>query len=411
MTDRPRAGGPAEGTPDYDWLYGSRQPESPDQTRRMPTVPREDRAGATQPARTRPQPARADETQPMRSAGGTDGAPPRRPTARPTPPPIAPPPDAAQRRRPRWRWVVGTLVLAWLVFLVAVPWWAWSKIDKVDAFPAGDRPGEQPGTTYVLVGSDSRAGLSAEERKKLGTGGATGQRTDTIMLLHTGAGPNLLMSIPRDSLVDIPGHGRTKINAAFAYGGPKLLVQTIEQNTGIRVDHYVEIGFGGFVNVVDAVGGIEICPKEDMKDPLANLDIKKGCQQADGVTALGYARSRHTSSLGDIDRGTHQREVFSAVGHKAVSPWSVLNPWRYVGIWSATSTLRVSDGTGPISLGRFAWAMTHVSGDGGKTCTVPIANLSVEWDAERSQEMFQRIIDDETDKIGKGLCSPSGLAR
>ena len=80
---------------------------------------------------------------------------------------------------------------------------------------------------------------------------------------------------------------------------------------------------------MDAVGGIEICPKTAMKDKLANLDIPKGCQQADGSTALGYARSRHTSSIGDIGRAQHQREVVSAVGRKVVSPWTVLNPMRY----------------------------------------------------------------------------------
>ena len=380
MTDgpRPRRGdAPAEGTPEYQWLYGSQQPPPADATRRMPTVPRE--------------------------------------TARPTPPPVAPPPGPSagppRPRRSRARWVLTTLLVAWLAFLVAVPLWAWSKIDKVDATPAGDRPAEQPGTTYLLVGSDSRAGLSGAERQELGTGGATGQRTDTIMVLHIGSGPNLLMSIPRDSLVEVPGQGRTKINAAYAFGGPELLVQTIEQSTGIRVDHYVEIGFGGFVNVVDAVGGVEICPKEAMQDPLANLDIEKGCQEADGVTALGYARSRKTSSLGDIDRAQHQREVVSAVGSEAVSPWSVLNPVRYVRLNSAgADSLSISEGTGPIALGRFAWAMTRVSGDSGLTCGVPIANLSVEWDPERSQQMFQRIIKDQTGRIGKGLCSPSGLA-
>ena len=221
---------------------------------------------------------------------------------------------------------VFLLLLLWLVFLVAVPLIAWNKVSKIDAMPDGDRPGDQPGTTYLLVGSDSRADLSAEERKELNTGGAAGQRTDTIMLLHTGDGPNLLMSIPRDSLVPIPGHGTTKINAAYAFGGPKLLVRTIEAATGIRIDSYVEIGFGGFVGLVDAVGGIEICPKEDMVDADANLSIKKGCQDVDGEVALAYARSRHAQQLGDLDRAAHQREVVAAVGKKAVSPLSVVNP-------------------------------------------------------------------------------------
>ncbi len=108
------------------------------------------------------------------------------------------------------------LILLWLVFLIAVPAWAWTKVDKVDAEPDGERPDSQPGHTYLLVGSDSRDDLSAKERRELGTGKAEGRRTDTIMLLHTGAGPNLLLSLPRDSIVDVPGYGTTKINAAYA---------------------------------------------------------------------------------------------------------------------------------------------------------------------------------------------------
>jgi LCP family protein required for cell wall assembly len=307
---------------------------------------------------------------------------------------------------------VFLLLLLWLVFLVVVPLIAWNKVSKVEAMPSGDRPGDQPGTTYLLVGSDSRADLSAEERKELGTGGAAGQRTDTIMLLHTGSGPNLLMSIPRDSLVKIPGHGTSKINAAYAYGGPELLVQTIEQNTGIKVDSYVEIGFGGFVGLVDAVGGIEICPKEDMVDADANLRIKKGCQEVDGEVALAYARSRHAQELGDLDRAAHQREVVSAIGKKAVSPWTFLNPFRYWNLnMAASRAVAVSDGTSPFSLARWAFAMTRVNGDSGLTCGVPIADLAVHWDPTRSKQMFDYITKDQTDQIPKSLCTPTGTPR
>lgn len=139
------------------------------------------------------------------------------------------------------------------------------------------------------------------------------------MLLHTGSGPNLLMSIPRDSLVPIPGHGTTKINAAYAFGGAKLLVKTIEQNTGIRIDQYVEIGLGGVVDIVDAVGGITICPTFDMRDRLAGLNIKKGCQEADGVTALGYARSAHRSALRRHHAEPSTSARSSAVGKKVLA--------------------------------------------------------------------------------------------
>jgi len=308
---------------------------------------------------------------------------------------------------------VKWVVLAWLVFLVAVPFWAWTRVDQLDAAPDGERPGEQDGTTYLLVGSDSRADLSEEERQENNTGGDVGQRTDTIMLLHTGSGPNLLMSIPRDSLVSIPGYGENeKVNAAYAYGGPQLLVRTLKAETGIRIDHYVEIGLGGFVSVVDAVGGIEICPTQAMNDPQANLDIERGCQEADGTVALGYARSRKTSDLGDIDRAKHQREVVSAVGDKAVSPWAVLNPVRYFRLNAAMPDFfRVSEGTNPIDMGRFAWAMTRVDGESGLTCGVPIADLAVTWDDERSRRLFDLIIADDTASVPPELCTPSGLVR
>jgi LCP family protein required for cell wall assembly len=298
------------------------------------------------------------------------------------------------------------------VFLVAVPLWAWTHVNKVDASP-GDkgRPGDQPGTTYLLVGSDSRQGLSKEQREELGTGNAGGQRTDTIMLLHIGDGPNLLMSIPRDSIVSIPGHGDgLKVNAAYAYGGPKLLTRTLENETGIRIDDYVEIGFGGFVGMVDAVGGVEICPTTAMKDPQANLDIAKGCQEADGPTALGYARSRKTSGLGDIDRAKHQREVVSAIGSKALSPWTFINPVRYYRLSMASAeSFTVGEETGPVALGRFAFAMTRVNGENGLTCGVPIADLAVNWDQERSARLFRHIIEDDTAGIPKNLCTPTGM--
>jgi LCP family protein required for cell wall assembly len=302
------------------------------------------------------------------------------------------------------------VLLLWVVFLVAVPLFAWSKIDKVGDDPKGDRPDDQPGTTYLLVGSDSREGMTRKQQLGLGTGKGSGRRTDTIMLLHTGSGPNLLLSIPRDSQVPVPGHGTTKINAAFAYGGPKLLIQTLENVTGVRIDDYVEIGFGGFVNVIDAVGGVEICPKTAMKDKLANLDVKKGCQEADGKTALGYARSRHTSGLGDIDRAKHQREVVSAVGHEAASPWSVLNPIRYFRLGMAGSdSLKVGKHTGMLATMKFAWAMTRVDGKDGLTCGVPIADLAVHWDRERALKLFHLIQEDRTKDVSKDLCGASGL--
>jgi LCP family protein required for cell wall assembly len=401
MAERPRGkGGPDDGAPQFDWLYGGKG---------KPPEASGDEATRAVPRQPRPEETRVMPTVPRSGGQG------RGPASPPPPRPPAPAKGPSRRpRRPRFRarWLL-VLLLLWVVWLVAVPLFAWSKVDKVEFEPSGARPDDQPGTTYLLVGSDSRAGLSPEERKALGTGNASGQRTDTIMLLHTGSGPNLLMSIPRDSLVDIPGHGNTKINAAFAFGGPKLLVKTIELNTGIRVDNYVEIGFAGVVDVVDAVGGVEICPQTDMVDKLANLDIEKGCQEVDGPTALGYARSRHTDQqYGDIGRAAHQREVVSAVGKKVVSPWTVINPFRYWQVnMAAPDSFAFGEGTSPIRAAMWATAMTRVNGDNGLTCGVPISDLAVNWDPERSKQMFNYIIEDKTDDIPKALCTPTGTPK
>ena len=380
MTDRRSGGrgGDPQGDGGFDWLYSSSQqppppPEDSESTRVMPAYD--------------PQAGRPD----------TD-PPPRR--IAPTPPGTPPPGSTRPRtggRRPRFRlrWLLY-LLIAWLVFLIGVPIYAWTTVSNVDADPGGKRPDDQPGTTYLVVGSDARKGLS-------------GRRTDTIMMLHTGRGPNVLVSIPRDSLVEVPGHGTTKINAAFAFGGPKLLVETVEGATGVRIDHYVETGFNGLIKLVDAVGGIEICPETAMNDPLAQLKIPKGCQEADGKTALGYARSRKTQSLGDIDRARHQREVVSAIGAEVVSWKTIVNPVRYWRVMtSGADSVKVGDGTGPFAAGKFAFAMTRVDGESGLTCGVPIADLAVTWDAERAEQLFRLIAEDQADEIGKDLCTPTG---
>ncbi|WP_309646872.1 LCP family protein, partial [Nocardioides sp.] len=212
------------------------------------------------------------------------------------------------------------------------------------------------------------------------------------------------------SVVDIPDRGTNKLNAAFAFGGPKLLTRTIESETDIRIDHYVEIGFTGFVDIVDAVGGVEICPTKALNDPDAELEVEEGCQEADGETALGYARTRKTQTNGDIDRAKNQREVVAAIGSEVVSWKTIVNPIRYWRVmFGGAGAVKVSEGTGPFDAARFALAMTRVNGENGLTCGVPIADLVVNWDAERAPRRFAAIREDRTDDIGRDLCSPTGL--
>jgi LCP family protein required for cell wall assembly len=335
-------------------------------------------------------------------------------------PPAPPPPPGARpsrglRPRPRLGGTLLLVVLLPLALLVAVPGWAMTKVDQVDAEPSGMRPADTPGSTYLLVGSDSREGLTPQERRQLHTGNASGSRTDTIMLLYapTFTGQTLLISLPRDSIVDIPGYGPGhKLNAAFTYGGPELLVHTVENKTGLRIDNFVEVGIGGFVNAVDAVGGVRICPSMDMDDRRAGLHIEAGCQQADGATALAYVRSRHLTDTGDIDRGRRQREVIGQVARKAASPSTLVNPLRSVALSSAgAESLRVGDNVGPVDLARFAWAVRKISGNDAQTCTVPISDLEVHWDTQRASALFDRIATGDTKQLGPRLCSKTGLPR
>lgn len=384
----------SEGSDDYDWLYSKGDAKASsagndESTQVIRTGPGAAGAGGgSGPGASRPRSTGSDRPPPARIAPTpTDGAPPSE--ARPSR-------SSTGGRRFKARWLL-LLVLAWVVYMIAVPVYAWTTVSTVKTDPGEDRPADQPGTTYLVVGSDARPGLE-------------GRRTDTIMLLHTGDGPNLLLSIPRDSLVEIPGEGTNKINAAFAFGGPDLLVQTVEGATGIRIDHYVEMGFRGLVKLVDAVGGIEICPKDAIDDPEAKIDIPAGCQEADGATALGYARSRKSQELGDIDRAKNQREVVSAIGSEVLSWQTFVNPVRYYRVVTAgASSVRVGEDTGPIAAGRFAFGMTRVNGENGLTCGVPIADLAVNWDPERAPQLFELIAADKTDEVTQDLCRPTGI--
>ena len=304
--------------------------------------------------------------------------------------------------------VLVVLVLAWYV---GVPAYAWSKVARVDADPGGDRPPNQPGQTYLLVGSDSREGLTAEERKRLGTGSTAGRRTDTIMIVYVPVGGKpALISVPRDSYVPIPGKGRNKINAAYAFGGPELLVQTVESNTGLRMDSYVEVGFGGFVNIIDALGGIEMCLPKAIKDQDSHLDLPKGCQNMDGATALGYVRMRKADPRGDLGRVERQREMLSAVAKKAASPATVLNPVRYWTLCNAsTQAVTLDEDTSLFEFGRLGLAMRRISNGDGFTLTVPIGNddartsagSAVLWDSDKAKAMFSDLARGDTADLNK----------
>ena len=305
------------------------------------------------------------------------------------------------------------MLTAWLVFLVAAPAIAWLRIERVDATPDARVPSSS-GSTYLLVGNDGRGNLSPEERERLGTGDdeGPGQRTDSIILVHvpSGDGPRALISIPRDSFLTIPGQGENKVNAAFAIGGPELLVATLEQRTGLRIDGYAEIGFAGFAGVVDSLGGVEICVPFPMDDPRANINLAEGCQVLDGPNALGYVRARYSDPRGDLGRAERQRQFLGAIMDGAATPQTVLLPWRWWGFTqSAAGGMAIGDKTSMVDMAQILLTMRGVSSGQTLSLQAPVANPNAQtsagsavlWDDAAADRLFQQIRD------GEPLIAPS----
>ncbi|WP_448061641.1 LCP family protein [Cellulomonas hominis] len=261
--------------------------------------------------------------------------------------------------------VVLVALLAWPVGLLI---WANGKVSHVAALSG--TPGTA-GTTYLLAGSDSREGGVIEDNETVGA------RTDTIMLLQVPeSGPVALISLPRDTYVDIAGHGPAKLNAAFAYGGAPLLVQTVEQLTGLTVDHYVEVGFGGIETIVDAVGGVNVCFDYDVNDVDSGMVWTAGCADVNGVQALAYARMRKSDPEGDVGRAKRQQQLIGAITSKVSTPSLLFQPGRQTDLIDAgTAALTVSDGSDIVDLGRLALAFRKANGPGGITGTPPIASV------------------------------------
>jgi LCP family protein required for cell wall assembly len=314
--------------------------------------------------------------------------------------------------RLRLRLIVLVVVGLLIAYPIILGFTAWTSLNRVDALgPAHENSKleDTAGRTYLVVGSDARSDLSAEEKKDLGTGSVAGQRTDTIMLLHVpSSGPTVLISVPRDSYVPIPGHGSNKINAAYSFGGPSLLIQTLENVGGVKIDEYVETGLGGFADIVNAIGGVTLCPKRAMKDAKAHINLKKGCQEMDGKTALGYARARYSDPRGDLGRVERQRETLAAIAKKTLSPGTLIQPWRAIPAAKAGGgALTVDKSTGPVALTRFVLAMRAVSGKNGISMTVPIGDTdyrvngmsTVKWDRTKALEMFADLKNDDTSAL------------
>ena len=312
------------------------------------------------------------------------------------------------KRFPRPVRYIRNLVLVYLAFYVVLGFHAASSLNKIPA-TANSVIADTTGTNWLLAGSDSREGLTKAERKELRTGADEGaQRTDTLMVIHiSDEGTPTLVSLPRDSYVVIPAHTaldgmavtdrRNKINTAYGKGGAPLLVETVERNTGLHIDNYMEIGFKGIRDITNAVGGVNMCIPADVTDENSGLNLLEGCQELDGRNALAYVRMRYADPRGDLGRVERQQQFLSSVMKKAVTPAVLLNPismWKLVD--ASTGSVNIGTGDSLQDLANLAIAMRSLSNGKGALLTVPVstasattaAGSSVLWDEVAARELF-----------------------
>ena len=300
-----------------------------------------------------------------------------------------------RRLRPRRIFAIIAIVIALLLVAIVGTYFFFNgKLDRKNVLvDYSGRPAAAAGQNWLITGSDSRQGLTGQEEQVLATGhDISGHRSDTILILHIPAsGRAVLVSIPRDSYVQIPGYGYSKINAAYAYGGPKLLAKTVQNATGLYINHFMGIGFGGLVNVVDAVGGVRMCLPGPMVDPKAGLDLKAGCQTLDGAQALGFVRTRNFAES-DLQREQDQRLFLKALLSNMTGLGTIINPFAALPAASgATGSLIVDQGTSLYNLVKVAFALRDP-----ETTTVPIANASyvtsagdsVLWNTAEAARLF-----------------------
>jgi LCP family protein required for cell wall assembly len=298
-----------------------------------------------------------------------------------------------------------------VVGTVSSYFWLDSRLNRSVVLPAF--AGQSAGQNWLIAGSDGRNGLTDQEIRSLHVGFDFGtDNSDSLMLLHIGGGRPVLVSIPRDSYVPIPGYGSNKINAALGLGGPSLLVKTVEDVTGLRINHYVGIGFAGLVGVVDQVGGVKICLRTALRDTDSGAHFKAGCQTMDGAQALAFVRDRHSFADEDLQRMQDQRAFLKSLLDKATSPGVFLDPFVALPFGSsAASAISVDQSTSLFNLVKMAFALRDP-----QTGTVPIASANyftsnagdaVLWNRAEALALFNALQNDQT--VPKGLLSGTAV--
>jgi LCP family protein required for cell wall assembly len=205
---------------------------------------------------------------------------------------------------------------------------------------AGTPAGAAAPMTILVLGSDSRISAGDESDWAYGA-----QRTDAIMLVHISGDRQSVqvMSIPRDSWVPIPGYGDAKINAAFSFGGPSLMIETVEQLTGVRIDHFAIADFESFAALTDDLGGVEITLPNGMDSRGVTLD--PGTYTLTGEQALAYVRERYALTRGDFDRVQRQQNWMRAILRESFDDGALTNPFLLTSLLgTAAGAMTVDDG-------------------------------------------------------------------
>jgi LCP family protein required for cell wall assembly len=285
-----------------------------------------------------------------------------------------------------------------------------------DAFPSeANRPpaGPRGAENWLLIGSDTRVEGNRPGRTSVG-----GQRSDTIMLVHLpkdrkGA---YLVSIPRDSWVTIPGRGKSKINAAFSWGGSPLLIRTVEALTGVRVDHFAILNFEGMKTVTDALGGVDVRVTETVTDPMHNQTWKAGVNHLDGERALWFVRQRYGLEGGDFDRIKRQQAFLKALAAKAVSRGTFTNPLKLNAFLGAmTKSVSVDDTVTVGKLRSLAFGFRNIRAGDISFMTAPTRGTGsqgsqsvVFLDPAKCRQLFQAM---RRDQVGDYLRNRGGANR
>jgi LCP family protein required for cell wall assembly len=270
---------------------------------------------------------------------------------------------------------VGGLLAILLAIVGALYWYAETRLER-EAIPALETEDLaldlDESLTFLVIGSDSREGMTDEERRELRVGDFDHEQADTILVVqvHPGDEEASIVSIPRDLLVTLEGENR-RINAALGIGGPDLLVRTVEDLSGVKIDHYVEISLIGFVNVVDAIGTVEICIDEPLRDEKSGADFSAGCHDMDGVDALAYVRSRE-DPRGDFKRMDRQHNFLSAVMDELTAARTLVDLPRLFRIIDAGAPhVRTDEAIGLQEMRRLAEELRGVVEGEVKTAAVP----------------------------------------